>query len=124
MTDVETVARALAEQFHEIYERLAPSFGYETRNETRQFDPSTPNGQLMIAVCGEIARATLAAQAKEQTEVAPHTVEDADDRTAYDLYVIAAKSGYPATWENRDRSELYLGFRAAIKRGRELEQDA
>ena len=66
MTDVETVARALAEQFHEIYERLAPSFGYETRNETRQFDPSTPNGQLMIAVCGEIARATLAAQEKEQ----------------------------------------------------------
>ena len=61
-------------------------------------------------------------RAKPLAEVAPHTVEDPDDRVAYDLYVIAAKSRYPATWENRDRSEFYLGFRAAIKRGRELER--
>lgn len=45
---------ALARRFHEAYERLAPSFGYETRTETRQFDPTTPNGRLMIAVCGEV----------------------------------------------------------------------
>lgn len=47
-------ALQLAIMFHEIYERLAPSFGYETRTETRKFDPTTPNGQLMVAVCGEI----------------------------------------------------------------------
>jgi hypothetical protein len=46
---------ALARRFHETYERLAPSFGYETRTETRQFDPTTPNGRLMIAVCSELA---------------------------------------------------------------------
>lgn len=42
---------ALARRFHDLYEKLAPSFGYETREDTRTFDPSTPNGKLMIAVC-------------------------------------------------------------------------
>jgi hypothetical protein len=44
----------LAALFHDNYERLAPSFGYETRPETREFKPASPNGQLMIAVCQEI----------------------------------------------------------------------
>jgi hypothetical protein len=47
-------ALTLAKQFHDTYERLAPSFGYETRAETREFDPDSPNGRLMIAVCQEI----------------------------------------------------------------------
>jgi len=46
----------LARKFHEIYELSAPSFGYATRTETRDFDPTTPNGRLMIHVCGEILR--------------------------------------------------------------------
>jgi hypothetical protein len=58
------VGLELAMRFHEIYERLAPSFGYETRTETRKFDPTTPNGKLMIAVCGEI----LSAPAKPGVE--------------------------------------------------------
>lgn len=40
--------------FHDTYEKLAPSFGYETRKDTRKFDPNSPNGKLMIAVCGEV----------------------------------------------------------------------
>lgn len=44
----------LAKKFHEVYERLAPQFGYETRTETRAFNPDSPNGRLMIAVCQEI----------------------------------------------------------------------
>jgi hypothetical protein len=47
-------ALALAEQFHDTYERLAPTFGYETRPETREFNPESPNGRLMVAVCKEI----------------------------------------------------------------------
>ncbi len=43
----------LARRFHEVYERLAPSFGYETRKETKLFDPTSPNGKLMTAVCQE-----------------------------------------------------------------------
>ena len=44
----------IAKKFHDVYERLAPSFGYKTRTETRVFDPDSPNGKLMIAVCQEV----------------------------------------------------------------------
>lgn len=43
-----------ARKFHEVYERLAPNFGYETRTETREFESTTPNGKLMIAVMAEM----------------------------------------------------------------------
>jgi hypothetical protein len=49
-------AEELAMLFHKTYERMAPDFGYETRKETRSFDNSTPNGQLMIAVCKEVLK--------------------------------------------------------------------
>lgn len=45
----------LAMLFHEAYERLAPSFGYETRDDTKSLDLNSPNGKLMVAVCTEIA---------------------------------------------------------------------
>lgn len=63
-----------AELFHDTYERLAPSFGYETRQDTKRFDPTSANGRLMIAVCGEVAsRARVAAleEAKLQPRVQP-----------------------------------------------------
>jgi hypothetical protein len=47
-------AQALAERFHATYERLAPSFGYETRPGTRAFDAQSANGRLMVAVCQEL----------------------------------------------------------------------
>lgn len=47
----------LARRFHEAYERLAPSFGYETRTETRVFNPNSTNGRLMVAVCAELGAA-------------------------------------------------------------------
>ena len=47
-------ALALAIRFHEAYERLAPRFGYQTRMDTRNFDPQSQNGRLMVAVCREI----------------------------------------------------------------------
>jgi hypothetical protein len=53
----------MAMLFHRIYERLAPEFGYETRVETRTFDPDSPNGKLMIAVCREIYAALAALEA-------------------------------------------------------------
>jgi len=46
----------LAILFHNTYERLAPSFGYETRVDTKSLDITTPNGKLMIAVCKEIIK--------------------------------------------------------------------
>lgn len=84
LTPDEAAARALAEQFHATYELLAPQFGYETRAETRQFDPASSNGKLMIAVCASII-ATSQAEPKTavddeyialMTEVAQRPVED------------------------------------------------
>lgn len=48
-----TNALEMAVFFHETYERHAPSFGYATREDTKQFDPSSNNGRLMQAVCAE-----------------------------------------------------------------------
>lgn len=45
----------LARYFHIKYEELAPQYGYETRTDTKKFDPESPNGKLMVAV----ARAAL-----------------------------------------------------------------
>jgi hypothetical protein len=59
-------AREAAIKFHETYERLAPEFGYETRPDTKAFDPESANGKLMIAVCGEVlATATAKIEALE-----------------------------------------------------------
>ena len=44
----------LARIFHNTYERLAPKFGYETREDTREFNPESPNGKLMMAVIKEV----------------------------------------------------------------------
>jgi hypothetical protein len=45
----------IARLFHETYEKLAPSFGYETREDTKVFDPESKNGKLMISVCQSVA---------------------------------------------------------------------
>lgn len=46
----------LARRFHETYERLAPSFGYETRKASAVpwADVPEQNKRLMIAVCAEL----------------------------------------------------------------------
>lgn len=47
---------ALAKRFHEAYERLAPSFGYETREASAKPWEDVPenNRRLMTAVCEEV----------------------------------------------------------------------
>ncbi len=44
-------AESLAQRFHEVYEKLAPSFGYETREESAKPWADVPpnNRALMIA---------------------------------------------------------------------------
>jgi hypothetical protein len=46
----------VAQRFHETYERLAPSFGYQTREASAKpwADVPEQNKALMIAVCAEI----------------------------------------------------------------------
>lgn len=57
-------AEMLARFFHTTYERLAPSFGYATREDTKQFDPSTPNGRLMVAVADAALKGPLSLPAR------------------------------------------------------------
>src|SRR6185369_1322257 len=65
----ELEGKELAILFHETYERLAPSFGYETRPDTKAFDPESPNGKLMIAVCEEILKSIGRPEGKEAVEL-------------------------------------------------------
>ena len=48
------VAVNLAYKFHRYYEELAPEFGYETKEDTKEFDAQSKNGKLMVAVCERI----------------------------------------------------------------------
>ena len=45
-----------AREFHNLYEHTAPLFGYETKQETREFNPESPNGRLMAYVCFNIVQ--------------------------------------------------------------------
>ena len=60
-------ATDLAELFHETYELLAPDYGYETRQETRVFDPNSPNGKLMIAV-SDVILCDLVAECQQRRD--------------------------------------------------------
>ncbi len=40
--------------FHDTYEELAPKHCYETRPETREFNPFSANGKLMQAVIAKL----------------------------------------------------------------------
>ena len=71
--------RALTEKFHETYERLAYQFNYSTREDTREFDPESTNGRLMLAVVEEVIGPVLTERDKLKAELA-----DTVPRTRYD----------------------------------------
>jgi hypothetical protein len=52
----ESAAEQLARRFHVTYERLAPSYGYKTREASAVpwSDVPDANKRLMIAVCTEL----------------------------------------------------------------------
>ena len=56
---VETLSSAtdLAMLFHDTYEKLAQGYSYETRQDTKIFNPESPNGKLMIQTCKVIMKA-------------------------------------------------------------------
>jgi hypothetical protein len=74
MSDIDLSAvrapEQLAQAFHEAYERLAPSFGYETREASAKPWAEVPdnNRALMTAVCAEIGGAVLARLAEVEAE--------------------------------------------------------
>lgn len=72
----ETRAEWVAERFHEIYERLAPAFSYETRRESAVpwADVPEENRALMVATARE-----LLVQLASRSSVEPPREEAGDD---------------------------------------------
>jgi len=60
----------IAQRFHAAYERLAPTFGYETRRESAVpwSDVPSSNRRLMTAVAGEVRAALTASLAEPPPE--------------------------------------------------------
>ena len=60
-------AEQIAQRFHETYERLAPKFGYKTREASAKPWKDVPenNKRLMIAVCAEVLAALESDPPKE-----------------------------------------------------------
>ncbi len=77
VVNAEAAARALARAFHEAYERLAPSYGYKTREASAVPWDLVPanNRALMTAVAAEVGPA-IAAQALRNyaNQQHPHAV--------------------------------------------------
>jgi hypothetical protein len=70
MTEPGTLPEEIARKFHEAYERLAPAFGYATREASRKpwADVPAQNRDLMIAVCAEILPGILAEGAAKERD--------------------------------------------------------
>jgi hypothetical protein len=68
-TETPVTTQAIAECFHNEYEALAPSFGYETRPETRKFNPSSNNGCLMLSVADRVAEKYIRPLERESSEL-------------------------------------------------------
>lgn len=66
----------LAREFHDLYESLAPSFGYETRQDTKVFDPNSQNGRLMVAVCEKLCRRAQAQALRDAADEVDEIDED------------------------------------------------
>ena len=69
-------AETLAIFLHTTYEHLAPQFGYETRKETREFDPRSPNGMLMIATAKAILDQFFSSRLAEAEAVIDHYADE------------------------------------------------
>lgn len=80
----------LARLFHDTYERLAPQFGYETRDDTKQFDPESANGKLMIAVAGEVLN-WLESEAARREQAA--RVDELEQITGWSIRGVFTKAG-------------------------------
>jgi hypothetical protein len=62
----EVNAIKLAVLFHDLYEKLAPEYGYETKDDTKIFKAHTRNGKLMIRVCREIQKHVTITEATDE----------------------------------------------------------
>ncbi|MGW4129483.1 hypothetical protein [Amycolatopsis japonica] len=85
-------AEALARQFHEAYERLAPSFGYKTREASAVPWDQVPeqNRALMVAVAAEILKQGIG---KQPHSVKPNRWSPLPQPDKPEMYIPGTKPG-------------------------------
>lgn len=86
--------QALAWKFHTTYELLAPKYGYETRTDTKQFDPASPNGRLMAAVCSEVVNTEVLAVLNEAERELNQMLGEDDSMQAVHTAITQLKQRY------------------------------
>ena len=64
----------ITKKFHDMYEKLASEYTYETREDTKVFDINSNNGKLMYATVNEIVSSIL----KENQELKKQYCERTD----------------------------------------------
>jgi len=87
----------LAKFFHKTYEDLATGFFYKTREDTKEFNPNSANGKLMIATCGAVLE-ELSKQSKD-SEILDWIDENVISigLSAYDQYNVCERTIYIQT---------------------------
>jgi NTP pyrophosphatase (non-canonical NTP hydrolase) len=119
-SDSPNYAERIARSFHEVYERLAPDFGYETRRESAKpwKDVPEPNRKLMTAVVQDLLDAGVIRFNRTDEPSTRHRGNlqkgGAMGLTEYDAW---GPKGHPA----RDTTELSFERLSAIN-GRRCER--
>jgi CheY-like chemotaxis protein len=105
----------LAQMFHETYERLAPEYGYKTREESAVPWEAVPeaNKKLMIAVCGEIL-------AKLETPEKKRRILIADDDESVRRVVVDVLSAHRSDLAFYEASNGRIGARLVLERSMDL----
>ena len=90
----------VAKLFHDTYEEQAPFFGYITREDTREFNPKSNNGKLMIAVVKKIIRQLLAKQREEIEKELLRVVRKPNDMSIGDSkdFKRGFRQGFEVCW--------------------------
>lgn len=70
--------------FHYMYEKLAPVFGYETREDTKKFDFNSPNGKLMYKTVKSVMEPILKENQQLKEQLNKYT--DPEDLTLMFMY--------------------------------------
>lgn len=104
---------ALAVLFHATYERLAPNSGYETRKETRIFDPESSNGKLMLATCAQVQKAILSERVPN-SPVAPLELLTTLNHVRADIQAVMDRQ--PLQKSNIELTHIYAYVGGAISR--------
>lgn len=101
-------AYKLARRFHELYETTAPAFGYQTREETKEFDPESANGRLMAFVCSELVKEEIEKYEITKKKIAEKRLTQSDMKYKMTHTDCAGGEYDGGIWEIKQTPKSYL----------------